>query len=85
MVMVVLMVGHMEETKGVIMKYIWSLFIIILFSITIQAQDIPSGYTTNLKLRLYDLDDYPGSDSLNANAQLIDAGYKRNLDTINAS
>lgn len=64
------------------MKYILS--IIILFTIVIQAQDIPSGYTTNLRLRLYDLDDYPGADSLNANAQLIDAGYKRNRDSLAA-
>lgn len=80
MVMVVLMAELMEEIKGVKMRYI--LFIIILCSVIIQAQDVPSGYTTNLRLRLYDLDDYPGADSLNANAQLIDAGYKRNRDSL---
>jgi len=64
------------------MKYI--ILFLALFIITIQAQDIPSGYTTNLGLRLYDLDDYPGADSLNANSWALDVAYKKNLDSINA-
>lgn len=64
------------------MRYV--LFIILLFTVVIQAQDVPSGYTPKLGLRLYDLDDYPGADSLNANAQAIDNFADASDDTMNA-
>ena len=65
------------------MKYLF-IIVILLLTADIFAQDVPSGYTTNLRLRKYDLDDYPSADSLNKNLDDIDAGYTANRDSINA-
>jgi len=63
------------------MKYLLFVFLLVV-TVDLLAQDIPASYTPNLGLRKYDLDDYPGSDSLNANSDAIDAGYKRNKDSL---
>lgn len=54
------------------MRYFIYLFILLSIIACAQTPDAPSAYTDFLRLRLYDLDDYPGADSLNANSEQID-------------
>lgn len=51
---------------------------------TAHAQDDPSGYTTNYKLRLYDEGAYPTADSINQNWVDIDLSLKARQNTIDS-
>jgi len=56
--------------------------LLMLLSMEILAQATPSGYTTNLSLRKYASGVNASADSLNANLDDIDAGWKEHEDTL---
>lgn len=66
------------------MKKLFLFILMLIIADVIYAQDTPSGYTTNLRLREYASGANPGADSLNANLEDIDAWSVATDDTITA-
>lgn len=60
------------------------LLLTLILTLDLMAQDVPSGYTTNYKIRKWSQGSVPTADSLNANWDLIDTKIKLAYDSSQA-